>query len=116
MHPELMHQVALARIGDRRRDAVRYRRARQAYTPPSADVRTAIELRLSTCREELERLASLSERPLHDGDFIVADVDGVAVAAVLVQDGTTVYDPFKPTSQALSLLKLRRKQVLATAY
>jgi len=116
MHPELMHQVALARIGDRRRDAVRYRRARQASVRPPQNVRTAIELRLSACREELERLALLSERPLHEGDFIVADVDGVAVAAVSVQDGTTVYDPFKPTSQALSLLKLRRKQVLAAAY
>jgi hypothetical protein len=79
-------------------------------------VRTAIELRISQCREELERLAMLSERPLHDGDFIVADVDGVAVAAVSVEDGTTLYDPFKPTNQALSLLKLRRKQVLAASY
>jgi hypothetical protein len=116
MHPELIHQVALARIGDRRRDAVRYRRSRQAYTRPPQSVRTAIELRISQCREELERLAILSERPLHQGDFLVADVDGVAVAAMSVEDGTTIYDPFKPTSQALSLLKLRRKQVLAAAY
>jgi hypothetical protein len=76
-------------------------------------MRAAIELRLSACRDELERLASLSERPLHDGDWIVADVDGVPVAAVAVDDGTTLYDPFRPTSQAVSLLKLRRKQVLA---
>jgi hypothetical protein len=116
MHPELMHQVAVARMGDLHRDAKRYRRARQAYARPPMPVRTAIELRLSQCREELERLATLSERPLRDGDFIVADVDGVAVAAVSVEDGTTLYDPFKPTSQALSLLKLRRKQVLAAAY
>jgi hypothetical protein len=78
-------------------------------------VRTAIQLRLSACREELERLAILSERPLHEGEWIVADVDGVAVAAVSVDDGSTVYDPFRQTSQAMSLLKLRRKQVLATA-
>ena len=55
------------------------------------------ELRLSACREELERLAALSERPLHEGDWIVADVDGVPVAAVSVDDGTTVYDPFRPS-------------------
>jgi hypothetical protein len=79
-------------------------------------VRTAIELRLSACREELERLALLSERPLHEGDWLVADVDGVPVAAVSVDDGATVYDPFRPTKQALSLLKLRRKQVLTAAY
>jgi hypothetical protein len=76
----------------------------------------SIQLRLSECLDELERLAALSERQLHEGDWIVADVDGVPVAAVSVDDGTTVYDPFKPTSQAMSLLKLRRKQVLAAAY
>jgi hypothetical protein len=116
MHPELMRQVAMSRMADRHRDAARYRRERQGYARPPHTVRTAIELRLSACREELERLASLSERPIHEGDWIVADVDGVPVAAVSVDDGATVYDPFRPTSQALSLLKLRRKQVLATAY
>jgi len=114
MHPVLMHQIAVTKMADLHRDAVRYRQARQGRTRQSQLVRTAIELRLSACREELERLAQLSERPLHDGDWIVADVDGVAVAAVSVDDGATVYDPFRPTSQALSLLKLRRKQVLAT--
>jgi hypothetical protein len=116
MHPELMRQVAVARIAELNRNAARYRRARQASLRPPQPVRTAIELRLSACREELERLALLSEKPLHEGEWLVADVDGVAVAAVAVDDGTTVYDPFRPTSQAVSLLKLRRKQVLATAY
>ncbi|HJU36280.1 MAG TPA: hypothetical protein VJ716_02545 [Gaiellaceae bacterium] len=116
MHPELMRQVALARMADFQRDAVRSRRARAASAArPLRPVRTAIELRLSACREELERLAALSERPLHEGEWIVADVDGVPVAAVAVDDGTTVYDPFRPTSQAVSLLRLRRKQVLAAA-
>ena len=113
MHPELMRQVAMSRMADLNRNAVRYRRAHQASVRSTQPVRTAIELRLSACREELERLALLSERPLHEGDWIVADVDGVPVAAVAVDDGKTVYDPFRPTSQALSLLKLRRKQVLA---
>jgi hypothetical protein len=111
MHPELMRQVAMSRMADFNRSAVRYRRARQASIHPAQPVRTAIQLRLSACREELERLAQLSERPLHDGEWLVADVDGVPVAAVSVDDGTTVYDPFKPTSQAVSLLRLRRKQL-----
>ena len=98
-----------------RRDAARYRRARAAAAQPPQPVRAAIQLRLSACRDELERLASLSERRLRDGDWIVAELDGVAVAAVSVADGTTVYDPFKPTSQLVSLLELRRKQVLAAA-
>jgi hypothetical protein len=115
MHPELMRQVAMSRMADFNESAARYRRAHQDRPRQSHVVRTAIELRLSACREELERLAILSEKPLHEGEWIVADVDGVPVAAVSVDDGATVYDPFRPTSQAVSLLKLRRKQVLAAA-
>ena len=115
MHPELSRQLVLDRIAGFQRDAERYRRAREASIHPPQPARTQIQLRLSGCREELERLALLSERSLHEGDWLVADVDGVPVAAVAVDDGATVYDPFKPTTQAVSLLKLRRKQVLATA-
>jgi hypothetical protein len=116
MHPELIRQVALARMATFHRDAARYRRVREASRHAPQPVRTAIQLRLSACREELERLAALSERPARGGDWLVADLDGVPVAAVSVEDGATLYDPFRPSSQALSLLKLRRKQVLTTAY
>jgi hypothetical protein len=57
MHPELIHQMVLERTARFRRDAERYRRAREAHIPPPQRVRTAIELRLSGCRKELERLA-----------------------------------------------------------
>ena len=115
MHPELMHQIAVDRAVTFQRNAANYRRAREASVRPSQPVRAAIELRLSACRSELERLAALSERRLGDGDWLVADVNGVPVAAVSLDNGSTVYDPFKSTSQAVSLLKLRRKQVLAAA-
>jgi hypothetical protein len=116
MHPELSLQLARERMTGFQREARRYRRARAASVHAPQPVRTAIQLRLSACRDELERLAALSDRPLQDGDWIVADLDGVPVAAVSLEDGTTLYDPFRPTSQAVSLLQLRRKQVLATAY
>ncbi len=115
MHPEISQQFVLDRMADFRRDAERFRLARAASVKQPRPVRNAIELRLSACREELERLAALSERPLHDGEWLVADVDGVPVAAVSVDDGATVYDPFRQSSQAVSLLRLRRKQVLAAA-
>ena len=115
MHPAIQQQMALGHIADLRRNAVRYRRARQAAVHPPQPVRTAIQLRLSACRDELERLGALSERRVRGGDWLVADLNGVPVAAVSLDDGTTVYDPFKPPSQAVSLLQLRRKQVLAAA-
>jgi hypothetical protein len=115
MHPELTYHFALERHADFRREARNYRRARAAAVHPPQPVRAAIQLRISQCRDELERLAALSERRLSGGDWLVADVNGVPVAAVSIESGTTVYDPFTPTSQAVSLLKLRRKQVLAAA-
>jgi hypothetical protein len=57
MHPELIHQMVLERTARFQRDADRYRQAREAHIPPPQPVRTAIELRLSACRQELERLA-----------------------------------------------------------
>ena len=116
MHPELSRQMAFDRIAGFRREAARYRQARAAAAHPPQPVRTPIQLRLSGSHEELERLAQLSDRQVRDGDWLVADLDGVPVAAVSVEDGTELYDPFRPTSQVVSLLRLRRKQVLATAY
>ena len=57
MYPELIHQMVLERTARFRREADRYRQAREAPIPPPRPVRTAIELRLSACREELKRLA-----------------------------------------------------------
>jgi len=57
MHPDLIHQMVLERTARFQRDADRYRQAREAHIAPPRTVRTAIELRLSACREELERLA-----------------------------------------------------------
>jgi hypothetical protein len=116
MHPALTQQIALDHMVSLRREARTYRRARRASAHPPQPVRSAIQLRLSECREELERLAALSERPVHDGDWLVAELNGTPVAAVSIEDGTTLYDPFRPTAQVVSLLQFRRKQVLATAY
>jgi hypothetical protein len=57
MYTELIHQMVLERTARFQRDADRYRQARDAHIPRPWCVRTAIELRLSACREELERLA-----------------------------------------------------------
>ncbi len=125
LHPYFAYQMARQRVASlheeadnyrRVREAKSYRRARAASVHPPQPVRAAIQLRLSACRDELERLAALSDRSLRDGDWLVAELDGEPVAAVSIEDGTTLYDPFRPTSQVVSLLELRRKQVLATAY
>jgi hypothetical protein len=57
MYPELIHQIVLERTARFQRDADRYRQAREAHIPPPQPARKAIKLRLSACREKLERLA-----------------------------------------------------------
>jgi hypothetical protein len=57
VYPELIHQMVLERTARFQRDADRYRQARETYIRPPHPLRTAIELRLSARREELERLA-----------------------------------------------------------
>jgi hypothetical protein len=59
MHPELTRLIALEKIAGFQRAARRYRLARQASARAPQLVRTAIQLRLSACRDELERLAQL---------------------------------------------------------
>jgi hypothetical protein len=62
----------------------------------------------------LRRLAQLdSTRSLLE-PILLAECDGVAVAALSVADGRVAADPFEPTAEAVALLRLRAAQ-LATA-
>ena len=56
MYPELIHQLVLERTARFQRDADQYRQAREGHISPPERVWTSIELRLSACRKELERL------------------------------------------------------------
>jgi hypothetical protein len=59
----------------------------------------------------LLRLAALdSARPL-TGRALLAEVDGVPVAAVSLDTGAVVADPFQHSVQAVAALRLRRYQV-----
>jgi hypothetical protein len=62
MYPELTRLMVLDKMAAFERDARRYRLARVASARPPRLVRTAIQLRLSACRDELEHLAQLSVR------------------------------------------------------
>lgn len=60
-----------------------------------------------TDESTLRRLAALdSKRPLR-GRAMVAEVDGRAVAAIDLQDGRVVADPFVQTSEVVELLRVR---------
>ena len=55
----------------------------------------------------LKRLAELdSQQPL-DGDALIAEVDGVAAAALSLHSGQVVADPFVHTQAVVDLLRVR---------
>jgi hypothetical protein len=62
----------------------------------------------------VRRLAALDSQPSLDGDVLIADVDGVAVAALSVQDGRVVADPFAYTEAVIDLLRLRASRAAPT--
>jgi hypothetical protein len=55
----------------------------------------------------LRHLAALDEAEPLAGDAIVAEVDGELWAAIGVDGGRTISDPFRPAAHARELLQLR---------
>jgi hypothetical protein len=58
----------------------------------------------------VRRIAALDSRPAPAGPALVAEVDGEIVAAVALDGGPPVADPFRPTADLVALLELRALQ------
>jgi hypothetical protein len=61
----------------------------------------------------IQRLAILDEKPLPSGGVLVAERAGELVAALPVDGGDALADPFQPTADVVALLKVRAKQLRA---
>jgi hypothetical protein len=74
---------------------------------------TNLTLRLDRAGDasRLYQLAALSERRLAGGAFVLAEIDGRLVAALPVDGGEPLADPFVPTAHLLPLLRLRATQI-----
>jgi len=59
----------------------------------------------------LQRIAILDSAPAPQGPMLVAERDGVLVAAVPMDGGRAIADPFEPTLGLVGLLELRRAQL-----
>jgi hypothetical protein len=71
-----------------------------------------IIIRYSTDRDRVNllQLAALDNRPAPVGDTLLAEVDGRLWAAVGIDDGSAVADPFRPTGDLVMLLHTRAEQ------
>lgn len=59
----------------------------------------------------LVRLAALDSAPVPDRPTLVAEIDGEPVAALPLNAGRAVADPFRRTSAAVEMLELRAAQL-----
>lgn len=58
-------------------------------------------------RRSLERLAALDSRTLADGPHLIAEARGELVAAMPLDGGAAIADPFTQTAEAVELLRTR---------
>ena len=57
----------------------------------------------------LTDLASLDSREPLTGSALIAELDGVAVAALDLHDGSVAADPFAPTAEIVELLRVHAR-------
>jgi hypothetical protein len=62
----------------------------------------------------LRRLAALDSRPVPAGDLIVAERDDEMVAALSLDTGAGVADPFRRTADVVDLLAFRARRLKAS--
>jgi hypothetical protein len=74
-------------------------------------------VRQATASDEatLERIAALDgQRPL-SGSVLLGEIDGKPAAAVSIDDGRVIADPFQLTAQLVLVITMRRRALRAYA-
>ena len=82
--------------------------------PESRWAPLVIRLAVAADAASLRRLAHMdSARPL-SGQALLAEQAGSVIAALSLDDGAVIADPFLPSADAVALLRLRATQFAAT--
>jgi hypothetical protein len=107
MEPELHSRYASERLKDD-----------HAGIEPEQDGTATLEPESITIRPmrdddaaAVELLAELEERPIPRGPLLLAEVEGTIEAAVGLEGGETIANPFARSGEAVSLLELRAGQL-----
>jgi hypothetical protein len=79
---------------------------------------TAVTVRLAgpADRSAVERLAVLDSASVPAGDVLLAEVDHEVQAALPVNGGEAIADPFRPTVGLVALLRERAHQISGPAH
>src|SRR5471032_724060 len=114
MHDHQDYREALISQQQRRLEIVSRRSyASDRRTEPQFVPDEPVSLRLCRVHDDpaLEQLAQLEGRRIHPGRYVVAELNGVIVAAQPLDGGAPIADPFRKTGQVLPLLQLRVEQL-----
>ena len=76
-------------------------------TPEHLTIRRA----QSADRESLIRLAGRDSKRLPSGTFLIAELEGEPWAAVALESGEVVADPFHRTAELVGILRLRAARI-----
>jgi hypothetical protein len=74
-----------------------------------------VRLARKTDQPEIERLAALDSATPIETEALVAEADCKLIAAVPLESGSPIADPFEATADAVALLELRRAQLADAA-
>ncbi len=102
MSTHLSYDVALTRIDDL------HRSARRQPAAPTAQV--AVRPATAADTTAVIRLAALDSAPIPAGTILIAEVAGEAQAAIAVETGAVVADPFRRTADAVRVLRAHAAQ------
>ena len=109
MQPELHSRFASERLKDDH--------ARLEPEPDGTATLKPEAITIRPLREEdvaaVERLAELEERRVPAGPLLLADVEGTIEAAVAIETGEALANPFVASAEVVSLLELRAGQLRA---
>jgi hypothetical protein len=110
MNPFFSNELAEQHIRDLQRSA------REAQVPEQpgergGDERVTVRALRARDVEPLRVLAALDSRHLPTGPVLVAEQDGELVAALSLDGGRAIADPFRRTTEVVALLELRARQI-----
>jgi hypothetical protein len=117
MYPMLQEELQRQAAMDRQRAAADARRARYAATRQADDLVAAtaqnVVIRTADAGDVLAliHLSDLDSKPVPAGRILVAEVEGQIHAALSVETGRLIADPFQSTINLRALLRLRADQL-----
>lgn len=108
-HPELHARFAGERLRDDHSGLPEPNEPAVRHAAEPVTIRPLREVDL----EAVRRLAELEDRPVPPGPLLLAEVGGTVEAALALEGGETLADPFASTGQAVELLRVRAEQLRA---